>query len=427
MKAYSYKPIFQKTVLDNGVRVVTESHPFVRAACVGIFVEIGTRDEPVKKAGLTHFLEHLVFKGTRKRSSLDIAKALDAVGGDLNAYTTREYTCFHATSLKEHLSLGLDVVADLVTSASLAREDFGKERDVILQEIQMSKDTLEEYILDFYLEQVFRGHALGTPILGTEDTLARMTRKDVVDFYRSSFRGPRLIVSAAGPVDHDHVVELVEKKLGKLPSRTRALNRRPPRLKKVEEFIPRNSEQVHMMVGFPSCSYKSKARFDAMVVNEILGGGVTSRLYQKIREDKGLVYSVYSFLQTFVDSGLFLVYAGAGEENALHVMKSFRSEIKKFIDTGIKERELHMFKTQLKGQILLGAEDMESRMNSLGINELVFNEYRPIDDVIADIERVSRRSVADYVDKYIDLKDASLMVMGDLQPKAALDLINVWG
>lgn len=427
MKAYTYKPIYQKTELPNGVRVVTESHPFVRAACVGIFVEIGTRDEPIKKAGLTHFLEHLVFKGTRKRSSLDIAKALDAVGGDLNAYTTREYTCFHATSLKEHLSLGLDVVADLVTSASLAREDFAKERDVILQEIQMSKDTLEEYILDFYLEQVFYGHALGTPILGTEDTLERMNRADVVDHYRSSFRGPRIIVSAAGPVDHDHVVSLVEKKLGRLSKRTKTLKRRAPRLRRVEEFIPRSSEQVHMLVGFPSCSYRSKLRFEAMVVNEILGGGVTSKLYQKIREEKGLVYSVYSFLQSFIDTGLFLIYAGAGEENALHVMKTFRSEIKKFLDSGIKERELAMFKTQLKGQILLGAEDMESRMNSLGINEMVFGEYRPIDEVISDIENVTRRSVADYVHKFIDLNQTSLMVMGDLQPKAALDLINVWG
>lgn len=427
MKAYSYKPIFQKTELDNGVRVVTESHPFVRAACVGIFVEIGTRDEPGKKAGLTHFLEHLVFKGTRKRSSLDIAKALDSVGGDLNAYTTREYTCFHATSLKEHMSLGLDVVADLVTSASLARDDFATEREVILQEIQMSKDTLEEYILDYYLELVYAGHELGLPILGTEETLAAMKRKDVVDHYRNSFRGPRLIVSAAGPVEHEQVVALVQKKLGKLSRRTKQLKRRAPRLKRVEEFVHRPSEQVHLLVGFPSCSYRSPARFDAMVVNEILGGGVTSRLYQKIREDKGLVYSTYSFLQSFVDSGLFLVYAGCGAENTMPVMKAFKSEIQKFVDGGIKDSELKMFKTQLKGQILLGAEDMENRMNSLGINEMVFGDYRPVDEVIRDIDKVSRKSLRDYVDKYFDLREASVMMMGDLKPEEALKLMNVWG
>ncbi len=409
------------------MRVVTESHPFVRAACVGVFVEIGTRDEPEKKAGLTHFLEHLVFKGTRKRSSLDIAKALDAVGGDLNAYTTREYTCFHATSLKEHMALGLDVVADLVTSASLAAEDFNKERDVILQEIQMSKDSLEEYILDDYLEKVYAGHALGMPILGTEETLKAMKRADVVSHYKSTFRGPRLIVSAAGPVEHDQVVALVQKKLGRLSPRTKALKRKAPRLKQFQEFIPRPSEQAHMLVGFPSCSYRSNARFDAMVVNEILGGGVTSRLYQKIREDKGLVYSVYSFLQSFVDTGLFLVYAGAGEENTLPVMKAFKSEIEKFTDSLVSESELKMFKEQLKGQILLGAEDMENRMNSLGINEMVFGEYRPVDEVIRDIDRVNRKSMKNYVEKYFDMKQASLMVMGDLQPEAALKLMDVWG
>lgn len=427
MKAYSYKPIFQKTDLDNGVRVVTESHPFVRASCVGIFVEIGTRDEPEKKAGLTHFLEHLVFKGTRKRSSLDIAKALDAVGGDLNAYTTREYTCFHATSLKEHMSLGLDVVADLVTAASLAREDFVKEREVIIEEIKMSKDTLEEYILDFYLEKVYSGHQLGLPILGTEETLAAMKRSDLVDHYRESFRGPRIIVSAAGPVEHDHVVAMVQKKLGKLSRRTHALKRKAPRLKRVEEFVHRPSEQAHMLVGFPSCSYKSSARFDAMVVNEILGGGVTSRLYQKIREDKGLVYSTYSFLQSFIDTGLFFLYAGSGPENTLPVMKAFKSELTKFLDGGVKDSELQMFKTQLKGQILLGAEDMENRMNSLGINEMVFGEYRPVDEVIHDIDRVNRKSIRDYVEKYFDLKQASLMVMGDLEPAEALKLMDVWG
>lgn len=426
MKAYSYKPIFQKTVLNNGVRVVTESHPFTRAACVGIFVEIGTRDEPVKKAGLTHFLEHMVFKGTRKRSSFDIARALDAVGGDLNAYTTREYTCFHATSLKEHLKLGLDVVSDLVTSASLLRDDFVKEREVIVQEIQMSRDNLEEYILDLYLEKAFEGHALGTPILGTEETLAAMTRRDLVHHYESSFRGPRLIVSVAGPVEHDQVVDMVSKTLGKLSKRTKQLKRKAPRVRHVEEFIHRPSEQCHVMVGFPSCSYKSSQRFESFVVNELLGGGVTSRMYQKIREDKGLVYSVYSFLQSFIDSGLFLIYAGTSDKNALSVMKSMRSELERFLGSGVKERELEMFKTQVKGQILLGAEDMENRMNSLGVNEMVFGNYRPIDEIIEEIESVTLKSVGDYMHKYFDMKQVSLMLMGDLEPAAALKLMQVW-
>jgi predicted Zn-dependent peptidase len=426
MKAYSYKPIFQKTTLKNGVRVVTESHPFTRAVSVGVFVEIGTRDEAVARAGLTHFLEHLVFKGTRKRSAYDLAKVLDAVGGDLNAYTTREYTCFHATSLKEHLALGLDVVMDLVTSATLTVEDFKKEREVIAQEIQMSKESLEEYILDIYLEQTFAGHPLATPILGSEETLAALRRSDVVKHYEQHFRGPRIIVSVAGPVEHDQVVEQVEKALGKISRHAKELKRKAPRKKPFAEFIPRQSEQVHLLVGLPSCSYKSQHRFESYVVNDVLGGGVTSRLYQKIREDKALVYTVYSFLQSFVDTGLFLTYAGTSEKNALSVLRAVRSELEKFRARGLKDHDLSTFKTQVKGQILLGAEDMENRMNSLGVNEMVFNTYRPVDEVIHEIEQVTVKSIRDYVRQYFDLSQLSLMVMGDLEPASALKLLQVW-
>ena len=426
MKAYSYKPIFQKTTLPNGVRVVTESHPFTRAVSVGVFVEVGTRDEKVEKAGVTHFLEHMVFKGTRKRSAYDLAKVLDAVGGELNAFTSKEYTCFHATSLKEHLPLSLDVVTDLLTGATLGLDDFKKEREVILQEIQMSKDNLEEYILDTYLEKVFAGHPLGIPILGTEETLKNLKRSDIVDHYKSYFRGPQIIVSVAGPVEHDYVVDMVGKSLGKLKSRGKELKRRAPRRQRVEEFVPRPSEQVHLLVGLPSGSYRSKDRFDAYVVNDLLGGGVTSRFYQKVREDKGLVYSVYSYIQSFVDSGLFLTYAGAAPENALAVVKAIRGELEKFVQSGLRRQDLQMFRTQVKGQILLGAEDMENRMNSLGINEMVFGEYKPIDEVIAEIDKVTSRSIRDYVDKHFDLKNVSMMVMGDLEPTEALKLMQVW-
>lgn len=408
------------------MRVVTESHPFTRAVSVGVFVEVGTRDEPVRKAGLTHFLEHLVFKGTRRRSSYELSKALDAVGGDLNAYTTREYTCFHATSLKEHLPLSLDVVMDLVTGATLGLDDFKKEREVIIQEIQMCKDNLEEYILDTYLEKVFAGNELAIPILGTEETLQGLKRSDVLKYYQTNFRGPRIIVSVAGPVEHDQVAALVEKSLGRLKKRVAALKRKAPRFKRFEEFIPRPSEQVHLLVGFPSCSYKSKHRFESYVVNDLLGGGVTSRLYQKIREDKGLVYSVYSYLQSFVDTGLFLTYAGTSDKNALQVLKLIKTELNKFTDHGVKAQDLVSFKTQVKGQILLGAEDMENRMNSLGINEMVFNQYRPIDEVIHEIDEVSVRSTTEYVNKFFNMENVSLMVMGDLEPAVALNLLEAW-
>jgi predicted Zn-dependent peptidase len=426
LKVYSYKPIFQKTTLDNGVRIVTESHPFTRAVSVGIFAELGTRHEDEKKAGVTHFLEHLVFKGTRKRNAFEIAKALDAVGGDLNAYTSREYTCFHATSLKEHLSLSLDVLCDMVTGAKLTREDFQKERDVIVEEIKMSMDSLEEYILDVYLEKAYEGQDLAIPILGTEESLEALTRADVVDHYKDMFRGGRIIVSVAGPVEHDQVVDQISKILGKLPKRTPEMKSKTPRIRRVLEYIQRPSEQAHLLVGLPSCSYKSNYRFESFVVNDLLGGGVTSRLYQKIREDKGLVYSVYSFLQSFVDTGLLLIYAGTGADNALQVLKIIRQELERLEDKGIKPAELSMFKTQVKGQILLGAEDMENRMNSLGINEMVFGEYKPIDEVIHEIDQVSVKSLKEYIKKFVDSQETSVMVMGEMENAEALKLLEVW-
>lgn len=425
MKAYSYKPIFQKTVLKNGVRVITESHPFTRAVSVGVFVQAGTRHENPRKAGLTHFLEHLVFKGTKKRSAYDLAKVLDAVGGDLNAYTTREYTCFHATSLKEHLGLSLDVLTDLLTQPRLARGDFETEREVITQEIQMSKDNLEEYILDEYLEKAFAGQDLATPILGTEKTLGGLKRADLLDHHQTVMRGPNVIISVAGPVEHEQVVEIAAKTLGKLPRGAKSRKPKRARVRRVQEFIARPSEQVHMLVGLPSCAYTSEHRFESFVVNDMLGGGVTSRFYQKVREEKGLVYTVYSFLQSFADTGLFLTYAGATYKNAPGVIRGIRGELEKFVARGIRESELASFKTQVKGQILLGAEDMENRMNSLGVNEMIFGEYRPVDQVIADIEKVSLRSIKDYVQKYFDLEQVGLMVMGDLQPAQALKLLEL--
>ena len=427
MRAYAYRPIHNKTTFPNGVRVVTESHPFTRAVSVGVFVGTGTRHENPRHVGITHFLEHMVFKGTRKRNALELARVLEAVGGDLNAYTTREYTCFHALSLAEHLPLCLDVLSDLVTAASLTADDFEKEREVISQEIQMAKDDLEDYVFEAYLEKTFAGGDLALPILGTEASLARFSRADLLRHRDRMFRGPNVIVCVAGPVDHDEVVDGLLKTFGRLNGRAVAKPKaRRPRPQKIAEFVERPSEQVHLMVGLPSCSYRSEHRFESFVVNDLLGGGVTSRLWQKVREDTGLVYTIYSFLQSFLDTGLFLTYAGTSPKKAARVLRLIRAEIERFARTRLRPRDLADFKTQVKGQILLGAEDMENRMSSLAVNEMVFGEYRPVEDVIKDIDLVTADSVQAYVEKYFDPKQLSLMITGDLKPAEALKLLNAW-
>lgn len=413
-RVYNYEPSFQKTTLPNGVRVVSESHPGFRATSVGLFVDLGTRDEPENLVGATHFVEHLVFKGTKKRSSLEIAESLEVVGGDLNAYTTRELTCFHTHSLKEDLPLCVDVLCDLVTNSVFDPEDFEKERQVILQEIDMSKDDLEEYILDIFMEKAFSGHPLGRPITGTKESLEGISRDLLYDYYKQNYCGSRLVLAAAGHLNHDELVEMAEASLGSLPQ-GEELKRHPHgAIQPFTHFERRPSEQVHLLFGLPSTTFVNPDRFEAFVFNSLLGGGVTSKLYQQVREKGGLVYSIYSYLQTFVEHGLLLIYAGASEKTYKEVSALILKELEQFEKHLPTSQEIEVFKRQIKGQILLGADDMENRMNSIGVNEYVFGEYRSVERVIKEIDQVSVNSMKGYIDRYIKSREPSLLMMGDL-------------
>lgn len=426
MTAFDFQPEFRKTLLSNGARVVTEHHPFSRSTAASIYVDLGTRDEAPRINGAAHFIEHLVFKGTLKRSAFAIAKSLEAVGGDLNAYTSRELTCFHTLSLREHLPLGLDVLGDLVTGAVFDQRDFLKEKEVIFQEISMSAEEIEEYIFDQFLERVYADQSLGMPILGSRESLGRISRRALNDFYRTNYLGSNLIVSVAGDVDHDRVLEIVDQSIGKRKSRSmiKRPRRSRPSQRTFMEVIARPSEQIHMLLGFPSGSFKDPLRFESYIVNAVLGGGMTSRLYQRVRESRGLVYSIYSHLQAFSDSGLLMIYAGASEKNAPKVLKIIARELVRLNREGLTQRELNFFKTQVKGTILLGSDDVESRMNSIAVNEMIFGRYRPIESVIEEIDRVTLKSIGEYIDRFLPLKKLSVMLMGDLNNERGINWIE---
>ena len=385
MTVFDYQPTFNKTVLNNGVRIVTEHHPHTRASCAAIYVVLGSRDEPKDLNGAAHFIEHLVFKGTKKRSALDIVKDLEAVGGEINAYTTKEYTCFHATTLRENLELSLDVLVDLVGGASFAQKDFDLERDVISQEIAMSADQLEEYIFDLYFENAYQGSKLGQPILGTEKSLSHISRKELFKYYNDHYISSNILVSVAGDVDHDEVVKFVQKKLGQKykrpPKKTRKSSQPKPFMKKIE----RTSEQVHVLLGYPTASFKDDERFESYLVNAVLGGGMTSRLYQKIREKQALTYNVYSYLHAFTDSGLMMLYAATTADKVKKVLNAFEREVNNLLDKRISSKELMFFKKQIMGQLLLGADDIENRMNSIAVNEMIFSKYTQIFSFIKKI------------------------------------------
>jgi len=405
---------FRKTTLANGVRVLTERNSESRAVVVGFWIQTGTRFETKEQEGISHLLEHMVFKGTEKYSAFEIAQSLEARGGDINAFTGREHTCFHTTSLKEDLDLSIEVLSQLFAFAKFKEEDFIKEKRVILQEILMASDDLEEYVFDLFFERAFPKHPLGYQILGSVDSIKALSLKDVQRYYDQHFVPENLIISVVGSVDHDRVVESVERHLsGKKWGTHQVLAPPPaPKIKAFQDFFQKDCEQYHILVSFPACRYTDPDRFNGFVLNTALGGGMTSRLYQKIREEKGLVYSVFSMLNTFTDTGLETIYAGTEENHVSEVIDLINQEVDRLADQGLSEQDIDLFKTQAKGQIIIGSEDIDSRMNSIAINEMVFGQYRAVDDVIQDLEKINRASLMTYIEEKLRKEQRSLFVLG---------------
>lgn len=404
--------LFKKTELANGIRVLSEAHPVSRAVCISIWVLTGTRDETPEVMGISHLLEHLVFKGTKTRSAYQIAKSLEALGGDLNAYTTREYTCYHAMVLKDHWEQALDVLTDLVSNMHLNKKEFGLEKGVILQEIAMSEDSHEELAYDVFYEQVYGKHPLGRPILGTPASIALMKQNQVMEYYKNTYSGKNIIVSASGSIDHQDLLDGVQKRLGSKKKIALKNTRKAPRWLTRRHVVEKQAEQVHMLLGFPTASFKDKNRFEAVITNTLLGGGMTSKLYQSVREKRGLVYTIHSSLNTHMDSGMLTIYAGTEVKNARKVGDLISKEFGKIRKNGVSRADVEMFKTQIIGSILLGSDDIENRMTSLAVNEIVFGKFRSVESVIEEIKAVTVDSVNDYLRHDLDLEKTSGVLLG---------------
>lgn len=406
---------FKKTTLSNGIRVVTEKHPYTEAISAGIWICAGSRDEKKEFMGMSHLLEHLVFKGTKKRSAFQLAQVMEARGGDLNAFTTRESICFYATTLKKDLKLNLDVLMDLVCKATFPVREFDREKDVIQQEIAMSFDNHEEYAFDLFNEQVYRGHQMGWPILGTTESVGGISRSNVKDFYKKMFRGENIIVSVVGAVEHEDVIKAISPILGKIPKRAPNLKRTKPKFTPFKQDFYREIEQAHILMGFEGPHLRHPLRFASFIVNTALGGGMTSILFQKIREKKGLAYTVYSTLANSTDSGLTLIYAGTDPEKKDDVVEIIIKELQKLKREGFNKRMLERYKTQIKGFLILNDDDLESRMNSLCLNEMVFGKYRTTEDILKAIDEVQVKDIDQFMDEYVNTSKIATLTMG---PKA---------
>ena len=384
------------TTLDGGTRVVTEPLPSVRSAAIGFWIGAGSRDEDDARAGISHFLEHLLFKGSRSYSAQEIAEIFDTFGGELNAATARDYTVVYARVLDEHLEKALDVMADMVFAPTLA--DLDAERDVVLEEIAMVEDTPQDAIHDLIAEAVFGDHPLGRPVLGRAAVVATVNRRAVGAYHRSRYRPDNVVVAAAGSVDHDHLVALVEEMAGKRgtpPGRRPAA--RPPFVAPPPpslRFQRKDTEQYHVCLAAPGIARSDRRRFTASILDGILGGSASSRLFQEIREKRGLAYAVYTFASQYADTGQIGVYVGTREENLGACLEIVAAEVAAVAGGGVGAAELERAKENLKGRIMLSLESTSNRMSRLGKSVLTDAELLSLDRTLAEIEAVDAEAVA---------------------------------
>jgi predicted Zn-dependent peptidase len=384
----------RRTVLPGGVRVVTEYIPSVRSASVGVWVNVGSRDEGASVAGAAHFLEHLLFKSTPTRTAVDIAQAVDAVGGELNAFTAREHTCYYAHVLDDDLELAVDLVADVVLRGRCAVDDVEIERDVVLEEIAMRDDDPEDTLGDMFLATMFGAHPVGRPVIGSVDSVSSMTRMQLHSFHMRRYIPERMVVAVAGNVEHDEVVGLVREHFGSRLVRGR--NPQPPRKgtgrvagRPRLTLANRDSEQTHLTMGVRTPGRHWEHRWALSVLNTALGGGLSSRLFQQIRENRGLAYSVYSTVDTFSDSGALSIYAACQPERFDEVVRVTTDVLEQVARDGITEAECRIAKGSLRGGLVLGLEDSGSRMNRIGRSELNYGEHRSIAQTLSKIEAVT--------------------------------------
>jgi predicted Zn-dependent peptidase len=405
----------RKTRLENGLVIVTEHMPHVRSVSFGVFLRIGSRYETLEKNGITHFIEHALFKGTRKRSAAQIAEESDALGGHLDAFTGREMVGFYTKVLDQHLARAFELVADLVTSPAFEASDIEKERNVILEEIKMVEDTPDDLVFEIFSKKFYPEHSLGRPILGTPTTLKRFRRKQVQEYYDCVYRADNLLIAAAGNLRHEEVIGLAQEYFGHLSAgETTHVSGEPRAKPHITLRHKAELEQSHLVIGAPCPSLLSADRYITHILTLILGGGMSSRLFQSIREDRGLAYTVFSSISPFTDSGYLSIYAAASTEQLTETIAATMDELRRIKVERVGEEELERTKDQLKSSLMLNLESTSARMSALAQMEMTFERFFSPDEIIRAVDAVTPESVQRLAREIFRTEALALTVLGNL-------------
>jgi predicted Zn-dependent peptidase len=414
-----------REVLDDGLRLITETMPQVRSVTIGVWLTRGSRHETDARGGIAHFVEHMLFKGTDTRSAEDIAQAIDSIGGQLDAFTAKEYASYYIKVLDEHLPLAVDLLADIVLRPAFATEEIEREKKVILEEIKMVEDTPDDLVHELFTQHFWQGHPLGRPILGSPETVESFTPESLSDYFKTAYVAPNMVISAAGNLDHGHVRELVAKAFNQLPADGERLSEHAPRV--VPQVITRTKEleQSHLCLGTNSYPQSHDDRYVSYILNTILGGSMSSRLFQNVREKRGLAYAVFSGLSAYRDAGNITIYAGCANDAVAEVVDLCVEELRQMERTPVPDAELRRAKDHLKGSLMLSLENTASRMSHLARQEIYFDRHFGLDETLAGVERVTTGDVQRVASDLFANGSLAATLLGPSVPeltRASLDL-----
>jgi predicted Zn-dependent peptidase len=408
------------TTLSNGIRVVSETVTHVQSVSLGIWVGVGSRDEEMRVRGVTHFIEHMLFKGTKKRDARQIADEIESRGGSLNAFTDKEYTCYYAKALAEHVDVVMDVLTDMLRNSLLEPEELRREQNVVLEEIKRYKDQPDDLVHDVFAQTLWKTHPLGRPIIGTDKTVAGLNRDDLLRYIETHYTPDRIVVAAAGNVPHTEIVALAEKHLGKMGGQTyQRKPRKMPQASGHEKKVRKRTEQVHFCYGSEAFSQLDDDRYALTILDTTLGGNMSSRLFQEIREKRGLAYAIGSYSVSYLEGGFFTIYGGTSPGTFEQVMDLSRTEIEKVKKHNLTQDEVSKAQTQIRGALVLSLENMSGRMMRMGKSLLYFNRVISLDEIITKINNVTLDDIARISCKIFDEERLTLAAVGPFKREAA--------